>query len=454
MNTLIFILPLLRILHEIRDKTYQVPIRAFARITYPAPQGYQTISGIMSDYMTLHASAYPPTAWAFLASRDSKPSQTSNNELWTEMTHQYERSMAKRHFDITSNYLSKTATLNNIRRMRPDVQETYRQRGSIAFQDAANVGDLLDNTHRFVKAVDGLAKNPMETIPEEDELHYHRQPTEKESLQINQSRLNAKNYERLLSTEEIKSSFRARLMDIHSACCTFICTPISKHPRPRWGQICRMDREVTAHVAHVAQAQRQSTSDVAKLIDLLRGQLFDEYCLMKETPLEKKDKTWLQYGKCLILGVEICKGGKSLTQETTDNFEPGEREVGDRLDRMIDASRLDPDWVMDHIEDYYAGNDHIGRWQRYMQECRWKELAAKLAMDIQQLEKINSTRKSSNSRRCNIMVNMLNTRGQFFERLHGAQDFELSEKALRMEEEYNLRSASSSSSSSTTVSTV
>ena len=148
----------------------------------------------------------------------------------------------------------------------------------------------------------------------------------------------------------------------------------------------------------------------------------------------EKDKTWLKYGRCLVLGLEIGKGEKSLTKETAENFEPGEREVGDRLDRMMKASALDPNWVMDRIKDYYAGNDHIGKWQRYVQACRWNELAAKLAKDIQQLEKINSTINSSNSRRCKIMLNMRNTERQFFKRLDGAQDFESSEKALMMDE--------------------
>ena len=102
---------------------------------------------------------------------------------------------------------------------------------------------------------------------------------------------------------------------------------------------------------------------------------------------------------------------------------------------MLDASGLDPDWVMGHLKDYYAGNERIGQWQRYMQGRCWKELAAKLSMDMRQLEQINSTR-ATGGRRCNIMFNICNTKRQFFSRLVGAQDYDLSERALRMEEGY------------------
>lgn len=102
---------------------------------------------------------------------------------------------------------------------------------------------------------------------------------------------------------------------------------------------------------------------------------------------------------------------------------------------MIDGSGLDVDWVIDRLEDYYNGNDHIGRWQRLMEGRRWNELAAKLTVDKQQLDKINSTIDVGGSRKCNIMPNIYNTMRQFFKALEGAQDFELSEKALRMDGE-------------------
>lgn len=387
----------------------------------------------MADYMTLHASAYPPTHWAFLANRQSKAPQTSN-ELWIEMTDQYELSMAKRQHAMTSNYLSETATDANIRLMRPDAQELYRKPVTIAFEDAANIGDLLDIKDQFVKAMDGLARNPIKAIPEEDELgttHSLRQTTEKEALQNKQAILNANHYQQLLDSDEIKMTFRTRLMEIYSICHEFICTLPGTHPRPRWAQVCRLDKEVIAHVAHTAHIQQQSTSDVAELRDFLRGQLFDEYCLMRDTPKEEKNETWLRYGRCLSPANKIGKRDKSSIRTTAENLDLGDRETERRLDRMIDASGLDPDWIMGHIENYFAGNDHIGKWQSYVQGCHWKRLAAKFVKDAQQLQKINSTIKSSNSRPCKIMISIHNIKRQFFTRLDGAQDFKLSERALR-----------------------
>ena len=121
--------------------------------------------------------------------------------------------------------------------------------------------------------------------------------------------------------------------------------------------------------------------------------------------------------------------------ETADILYLGDCEVGYRLERMIVESGLDPDWVMESIEDYYKGNEHIGRWQRLMEGGRWNELAAKFTVDKQQLGKINSTIDLGGSGKCNIMPNIRSSKWRIFKRLDGAQDFELSEKALRMDEE-------------------
>ena len=339
--------------------------------------------------------------------------------------------MAKRQQIFTSNFLSKTATNRNIGMMGTDVHKRYRQQRTMALEDSAEVNGILKRVWRFVEAVDKLAKNPMETIPEEDEFgatESQRQPTVKELCQVKEAVMRMQGYKRLQDTDKIQQSFRSRLTEILDTYDAFICTPPGKHPRPRWVKISRMDEEVTEHVAHL---QQQLTADVAQLRDFLRGQLFDEYCLMRDTCREKKDETWLRYGECVVLQEGKCD--ESLRKGTAENLDLGGPEVKERLARMIDASELDPDWVLDHIEEYYIGNGHIGTWQRYVQRCRWEKLAAKLTNDIQQLEKINRSRH--NGRRCNVMFNIQNTKQQFFKRLNGAQDFELSERASRMQEE-------------------
>lgn len=134
----------------------------------------------------------------------------------------------------------------------------------------------------------------------------------------------------------------------------------------------------------------------------------------------------------------------SLITETAETFDLGDRKVGERLDCMIDESGLDPEWVMEHIEDYHIGNEHIGQWQRYVQSGRWEELAAKLTRDKEQLEKMNKTMDWSKGRRCKIMSSIHSTGRLFFRRLNGVEDFDLSEKALRMEDGYGSSSSSSS----------
>ena len=306
--------------------------------------------------------------------------------------------MAEREHLMTSNFLSETATNDNIRRMRPDVQRRYRQRGVIAFNDAADVNYVWEILDEHARKKDGLLSNPMETVLEVDESDHL---TEIESLQTKKVVGGIENF------EQLKNSTRTRRAEVG-----------------------REDRGVTAHVE---PDQQQLMSDVTQLREFLRGRHFDQYCLMQDTPMEKKNATWLSYGKCIILGYQNSKCATSATKENAENPDLGDPEVGERLERMINESGLDPAWVMDHIKNYYNGNDHIGQWQRYMQNHRWRNLAEKFTEDIEQLQKINSAR-SNNSRRCNIMLNMLNSKRQFFKRLNGAQDYELSDKALRMEE--------------------
>ena len=219
--------------------------------------------------------------------------------------------MAKRQHDITSNDLSKTATDENVRKMQPEVKMLTRQPAPLKLEDTADVMEMLDIKEHFVKAVDRLAENAMKTIPEEDESGTTQPPqrqTEREVRQSRQAVFNANYYQEIQDDPNmIEDSFRPRLMDIYSAFYSFICCTSN---RPRWVMLSRMDKEVTDHVARVAYAEEQLKSDVKQLRTFLRKQLFDQYCLMRGTPMEKKDKTWLQYGECLSLGEENGKCAK------------------------------------------------------------------------------------------------------------------------------------------------
>ena len=137
-----------------------------------------------------------------------------------------------------------------------------------------------------------------------------------------------------------------------------------------------------------------------------------------------------------------------LTKENAEIVDLDDTRIGNRLHRMIDECGLDSTWVMEHIVGYHDGNEHIGQWQRYVRDRCWEDLAEKFTQDMQQLEMINSINgtRSSDGRRCKLMKNIENSSRQYFERLDGAQDYELSEKALKMEEEYETSSTASSSS--------
>ncbi len=358
--------------------------------------------------------------------------------------------MAQRQHLITRNLLSITATSNNIAMMRPDTHKRYCRQDDVEFENTADSESVLTNARWFIETVKDLSQNPMETIPEEEAFgaaSFPRKPTEKEKDQIKQAIKNTRYYEKLRDSRiKIENSFRTRLDEIYPICHGFICISVGNHTRPTWAQICRVDREVTNHVARV---QQQLTSDVTNLREFLRDQLFDQYCLMRETSQEKKTEIWLIFGRCIVLGRANSKCEKSLTGETAKNVDLGNPQVQGRLDRMIESAGLDPEWVKDHIEDYHEGNKHIGQWQRYINSRRWRKLAAKLSMDIQQLKKINSS-NPSNGRPCKIMPIIVNTKRQYFIALDGALGYELTDKARRMGEEDEGYESSSSSSSSTT----
>ena len=286
------------------------------RASHPNPSATMAT---MTDYIFRHASAYPPPTWAFLTNHQSKPS--SNNKLWIEMTSQYKQSMAKRQQLVLSNQLSETATDKQIAKMSPEVKKLHRRKFAIAFafEDAAQSGDVLKNAGRFLETLDELTTYPMNTIPEDESrtTDPNRLPNEKEFRKIKKA-IGIMQYHGslLASPTKIEDSFSHRLMDIHNIYHMFICTKVGHTPRPRWAQICRLDREVNDHVARVAHAEQQLKSDVTHLRSFLREQLFDEYCLMRGTPMEMKNETWMRYGKYLMSEHEIGKSERSLSKES------------------------------------------------------------------------------------------------------------------------------------------
>ena len=140
-----------------------------------------------------------------------------------------------------------------------------------------------------------------------------------------------------------------------------------------------------------------------------------------------------------------------LRTESDEIINLNDAQIGNRLHRIIDGSGLDAVWVMEHFICYHDGNEHIGQWQRHVRHRQWEDLAEKFTQDIQQLEIINSTigTTSKNGRPCKLMKSIEDSSRLYFKRLDGAQDYELSGKALKMEEEeYETSSTASSSSSS------
>ena len=201
--------------------------------------------------------------------------------------------MAQRHFPLTSKYLSKTATGYDKKTMEREIRKRSRERRMIAFRNGARYNKTLATAYYWLRKVINLSKNPMETIQEEDEDEDEDSPRVK-IARTRRATDNWENYQRLIESDEIEESFRGRLMKISSTCHDYIWPPVGYDSRPEWDQISREESEVNVHVALVLQ---QLTWEMS---GFLRGRLFDEYCLMRETPQKRKDPTWLKYGRYII----------------------------------------------------------------------------------------------------------------------------------------------------------
>lgn len=201
--------------------------------------------------------------------------------------------MAQRHFPLTSRYLSETATGYDTKTMEREVRQRYKQRRLLAFRNGAPYNDTLANAYYWLKKVINLSKNPMETIQEEEEDEDEDSPRVK-MARTGRANDNLEKYQRLIESDDIEESFRGRLMEISSTCHDYIWPRLGHLPRPEWDQLSREESEVNVHVALVLQ---QLTWDMSVF---LRGRLFDEYCLMRETPQERKNPTWLKYGRYVI----------------------------------------------------------------------------------------------------------------------------------------------------------
>ena len=209
----------------------------------------------MNDYISRHASVYPPRTWTFLADRPRKVSHPCN-EIWTEMTTRYEETIARRCHIQISNRLSKTVTGKNLGKLRPGVRCEYDRQRTMPCEKISAIRGFLMKEGDFVKRLDELCRFPLESTPEEEKSDETTNPSpcewiERQMLRKKQAETTARDFVRLRYSNDVENSFRSRLDEIYFAYYDFICTPAGKYTGARWAQLCRMAKEVAEHVARV-----------------------------------------------------------------------------------------------------------------------------------------------------------------------------------------------------------
>ena len=128
----------------------------------------------------------------------------------------------------------------------------------------------------------------------------------------------------------------------------------------------------------------------------------------------------------------------SLARDCGCTIEELDESLGQRLAMTVRTCKLDGDYVFQRVEDYFMDR-YIGKWQRFVKEGRWSELAEKVLDDRRVLDQIiDGDADIPNddgvmNKKCRIATNIRLMRTKYFKRLESRTDFELSKSAKAIE---------------------
>ena len=406
------------------------------------------------DYILRDSAVYPPMGWTSVNSRISEHAETSTNALWNEMTERHDQMMASKHNLIASNALAKTVRL----RWRNDPSLSGRIQMD---RDADHSTDMEPDVYGMIKtarrhrnAVNRLKVKGLETI--EEETRRTLKPTTDDHEQLCYALKQLGQYTRLIATDLIEPEFRQDLYQTIERYEMFVRSPVSSSDRPLFEDLRSADERVKLHLI---LAKDRLDSDVSKLRNFIDSILSDEYCMMRKTPEERKDSQWMQYGTYLNWNRKTGRERDAVMRELADDLQIRHIEdlrdaLGERLERMISASGLDETDVKDRIIEYaMTDNEHIGKWQTYVKDLRWRDLAAKICRDWEQAEACRFETSIADSRSSQQTIsNIQNTATKYFRKMRGPNDYKLSRSAKALVKERRKledkmeRSTSSSSS--------
>ncbi len=116
-----------------------------------------------------HASTYPPRRWNLTL----RPVKVSQDELWEEMTKDYELRMAARQVHASTTR-SDTITEANLRMLRPEAMERVEKEASTtsktSFEDESDISYVYLAMDVYEDSRVRVHKNRLQRIPEGREL--------------------------------------------------------------------------------------------------------------------------------------------------------------------------------------------------------------------------------------------------------------------------------------------
>ena len=204
----------------------------------------------MAHPITSHSSEYPSRQWK----RFSKPPNPSEDPIWLEMTANYNGTMAARHLHFLSNRIGEIITDTNLQRLSDEAYQYMRKKAhrKIAFETQADISFVQAIMAGFRDDMKYTKENQMETIREGEEFkaeHYAPRPRIPASVEISQEDTNQlAQFRRLLTKNEVESSFRQRLEEIVQQYSQISRRKaITNDPEVAWNLFLLRD-EVQAHV--------------------------------------------------------------------------------------------------------------------------------------------------------------------------------------------------------------
>ena len=381
---------------------------------------------------------YPPWDWSNINDQIEEAGYISQHPIWLDMTKSYNQSMAVRKQQRFNNKLSNTMAKEKYQRMSREIKADQDSAHDVHNESAQACGYLIRIVQGHQDMKEYTKKHRMETIPEEGETtKYTKSITPSEESIERHVISKLAQYGRLLMSDEILPTFHKRLRHIFSKYESYqYC--INKYDRPTIGSLFLLDEEVDRAKKECQQRLQHDTEDLKQF---LADCLFDEYVPQKPPARDDKSPAWTAHGAYLHWqsqkGDSKHAGLTELALQCSCSKEELHDTLGDQLDMTIRVCKFDEQDVKLRIVEYFQDR-YVGRWQRYVRQQRWGDLARKLHEDRRRLEdfvdgEVVMPREGERmTRKCQIVTNMRLTRARYFKRLDGPEDFELSKTALAM----------------------